>query len=185
MRFHHWLSAALVLFAVSACDQPLPTAVDEDAAATPDQAGLYASSAGMTVTSVDGTIGFAGAGPPARVVDTPSGVLHTFDWPVLFQFTGDVEGLVTFHEQHHDMGFDDTMLIISGPLDGAVTWNGLTGPIEGRFKLNCRVYGTPPPTCVTKVMNARGYGELEGVLFRFDVEPGWIPFNYSGKVFSK
>ena len=116
---------------------------------------------------------------------TPSGVCHLFDMPVVNQFTGDVEGLVTFHEQLHDMWCDGTMLIISGPLAGEVTWNGLTGPVQGRFKIECRADGTPPPTCVTKVMHARGMGELEGVLFHFDVQPGWFPFDYSGTVRSR
>ena len=104
---------------------------------------------------------------------------------VELSFTGDVEGLMTFNEQLHDMWCDGSMLIISGPLAGEVTWNGVTGAVEGRFKIDCRADGSPPPTCVTKVMTARGSGDLEGVLFQFDVQPGWFPFDYTGRVLSR
>lgn len=186
MRPYHSLFAVLLLLVAAGCDQPLPTDADGQAEVASGETGFLPSSQGMTVAPISGTIGIAGGEPPARVVLTPSGVFHRFDWPTLFQFAGDVTGLLTFHEQHHDMGFNDTMLIISGPFDGEVTWNGLTGPLEGRFKIECRADDTPPfPTCVTKVMSGTGAGDLEGVLFRFDVEPGWIPFAYSGSVFSR
>jgi len=186
MRSHHPLIAALVLFAAAGCDQQLPTALGVDSADASSQTGLYSSSAGMTVASLSGTIGIVGGEGPARVVITPSGVCHLFQMPAFTYFDGDVEGFVTFEETIHDMWCDGTMLIISSPIEGEVTWNGLTGFIEGQAQINCRADDTPPfPTCVTKVMNARGSGDLEGVLFHFDLEPGWFPFDYSGKVFSR
>ena len=185
MHARRLLLPILVLLAAVGCDQRPPTGPEHDSLEASGETGLYASSAGMTAASVSGSIGIAGGGPPGDVLVTPSGVCHLFDMPVVNQFTGDVEGLATFHEQLHDMWCDGTMLIISGPFEGEFTWNGLTGPVEGRFKIDCRSDGTPPPTCVTKVMKARGSGDLEGVLFQFDVQPGWFPFDYSGRVLSR
>lgn len=182
MHARRMLLPALLLFTVMGCEQRIPTGPAHDSVVPSDQTGMYASSAGVTASTVSGTIGIAGGGPPGDVLLTPSGVLHLFDMPVLNHFTGDVEGFVTFYEQLHDMG---TMLVISGSLEGEVTWNGLTGPIEGHFKIDCRIEGGPPPTCVTKVMTARGSGDLEGVLFQFDVQPGWFPFDYTGRVLSR
>lgn len=181
MRSHYPLIVALALLATAACDQPLPTAVGDDAAAA-NQSAAY--SAGMTAVSISGTIGLAGGGPPGNVLITPSAVCHLFDLPVVNYFDGDVEGFVTFHEKIHDMKCDGSKLVISGPFEGEVTWSGRTGSVQGRFKIDCTGGEGGPPTCVTKLMSGRGVGDLEGVLFRFEPEPGWFPFTYSGTVLS-
>jgi hypothetical protein len=144
-----------------------------------------AASAGVTKTSIAGTIMQLAAGAPGRNFATPSGQCHFWDWPNYTQFTGDVAGLVTFTEKAH-ASCDLSSLQASGPVSGELTWQGRTGPITGQWTTNCRADATQPVglSC-DGTFNVRGSGGLEGVQFHFDWGPGWFPFTYTGTAFSQ
>jgi hypothetical protein len=185
MRSLDSLVAVLALFVVASCDDVAPTAADGGITEASGQSELYANS-GMTRTTISGTLDIVGGPPPGRVLTTPGGTCHFFQQQLFVNLTGDVEGPVTILEDGHDIKCDATVFIVSGSFSGQVTWNGLTGDISGPIMLSCsREGGPPPPTCVTRVMNATGSGGLDGVLFHFDLQPGWFPFDYAGTVFSK
>lgn len=163
----------------TACDRgPIEITKPPALSAASHVAFAAASSAGKE--AISGTIEFVGLEPPARLDVTKSGRCHIFDGPEITQFTGDVSGTVTFHEQVlSPCDFSD--LVASAPFGGQVTWNGRTGAISGEWTTNCTTDPSQPLglSCAGK-MNARGSGGLEGVQFHFTWGPGWFPFNYTG-----
>jgi hypothetical protein len=131
-------------------------------------------------TAITGTVANVGVGDPDRLVTTPSGRCHLFNVAVYNFFNGDVVGPVTFHENEQaTCNFSD--VVGSGPFDGPVSWNGRTGTISGQWTTNCTTDPSQPiGLSCGGVMNARGSGGLEGVLFHFEWGPGWYPFAYTG-----
>jgi hypothetical protein len=142
--------------------------------------GISASVAASGKSAISGTIAFVGAGTPGRVVVTSSGKCHVWDVDAYDQFSGDVSGPVTFHEnEHYDCDFSH--LTGSGPFDAEVTWNGRTGTIAGQWETNCVADPSQPiGLSCDGTMNARGSGGLDGVQFHFKWGPGWYPFKYTG-----
>jgi len=171
------LALTLAVALAAACDAG-PVAVD-------DGPRVAAQGAGVEKSAISGTIQFAGiAAPPARSFATPSGVCHVWGIPVVTTFTGDVAGVVTFYQQHGPC--DVSRVVASGPFEGTVTWNGLTGTITGQWATICK----PDPTQPLRLScggttNARGSGGLEGVRFHYTWGPGWYPFAYTGTAFAR
>jgi hypothetical protein len=170
-----------------ACSDGVPTSASRDAVAVAlSQSDVTTDATGMTKVPIGGTIRFAGQEPPLRRVVTPAGVCHAWDLSVFTQLTGDVAGPVAFREQSHDPQCDLGHLVVSGPFEGEVIWNGRSGTISGMFTSNCTPDATQPlGTSCGGTMNARGAGGLEGVQFHFKWGPGWYPFVYTGTAFSK
>lgn len=160
-----------------ACHGELPTG--------PGPLRTKGTQAGVTKQTIRGSIRFAGAQPPDRRLVTPGGMCHFFDLPIFARFTGDIEGLVTYHEMQNKK-CDGTHLVASGPFDGQVTWNGRSGMISGQFTTNCMPDASQRTGLSCDGMTtARGSGGLEGVQFHFEWGPGWYPFSYTGTAFSK
>ena len=139
-----------------------------------------ASVASDSKTTIAGTITNSVPGAPARILQTPSGRCHYFDWPNHTQFTGDVSGAVTFDE-HVNAPCDISDIVASGPFSGEVSYNGRTGHIAGMWTTNCTPDASQPfGLSCAGVMTARGSGDLDGVHFKFNWGPGWFPFPYTG-----
>jgi hypothetical protein len=129
---------------------------------------------------IGGTFEALSVGVPGGVLITPSGQCHFRDWPVTTRFTGNVTGVVTFSE-NNNTPCAGGHLIGSGPFDGSVTYNGVSGGISGQWTTNCKPdEAQPAGVSCDGTMNARGSGDLEGVHFHFKWGPGWFPFPYSG-----
>lgn len=178
---------ALGVMASGCGDAPTaPQSVLPTASSTGDGGGgITTASAGMVKMPIAGTLGYNSESNPGRMLLTPSGICHYWDYPVHDQLDGDVMGPVTFHEQAH-MPCDFSRYVGSGPFEGEVTWNGRSGHISGQWQTNCQPdSSTPVGLSCDGTMNARGAGGLEGVQFHFKWGPGWYPFPYTGTVFSK
>jgi hypothetical protein len=191
-----YLKLVVVGLVVTACDRgpqsvaglldrPSPLAAAPTAVAPAVTGSDATGLAGTTKEPIRGTIEFAGADPAGKTIVTPSGRCHLRNSPVHIHFTGDVSGTVTIRESLN-LSCDFTDLVGSGPFEGTVTWNGLTGVIEGQWTTNCNADSAQPlGLSCDGTMNARGTGALDGVQFHFSWGPGWYPFPYSGTAFSR
>jgi hypothetical protein len=129
---------------------------------------------------INGTMDIVGVGAPGGVLITPGGQCHFTDLPVLTRLSGDVAGLVTFHESN-ETPCAGGHLIGSGPFEGDVTVGGVSGTISGQWTTNCKPDASQPAgVSCDGTMNARGSGRLEDVQLHFKWGPGWFPFPYSG-----
>jgi len=109
---------------------------------------------------------------------TPSNVYQQRGGTATTEWTGDLEGTVTFYYRSVMGSADEGRLVSSGPFEGEVTWNGRTGTIRGMFTTNCKPteFG---PSC-TGILVAHGSGGLDGVKFHMRWGDGWWPFEYWG-----
>lgn len=167
------------------CDRPAPTAPEISTPAFSHLANAVhrVAIAGMILSVAE---------PPdlAPPVITPSGRCHFFMSPGVFEFTGDVEGLSTVHRRVVNIPCDfgnseGDHLTGSGPFDGEVSFEGRSGRISGQWVTECRYDPLLPPLNLScdGVMNARVWGQLEGVRFRFLWGPGFpvfYPLSYTG-----
>jgi len=186
-----WVIAVALVAAVAiACtgSTTTPTAPTESAVLATTSAtssGSSALAAAVAKTPISGTLVGVGEDAPGRIVMTPSGMCHSWEYPVYTELHGDVEGPVTFYEQGHGP-CDFSHLAGSGPFEGEVVWQGREGIISGQWTTNCK----PDPTSAVGLscdgtMNARGSRGLEGVQFHFKWGPGWYPFPVTGTAFAK
>jgi len=163
-----------------ACGSEPPTTPTEN------ESGIVMFQEGMDKTPIAGTMAAAGSTPPGRVVVTPSGRCHYWDFPVFVQSLGDIEGTVTFTEQIHRRCDRNSNMLASAPFEGEVTWNGRSGTISGQYTTNCKFDASlPAKVSCDGTYTARGAGGLEGVQFHVKWGPGWYPFPYTGTAFSR
>jgi len=172
-----YLQFALLPLLVVACSDQEPVA--------PDTSPLFAMQ-GMNETPIAGTIALVLPNlPPGRILQTPGGMCHYFDWPIRSEYTGSLQGLVTVTEQCHFQCGDFSTLVCSGPIEGEVIWTDapggpISGTISGQLTTNCK----PADGC-DGVTNLFGSGDLEGVRFKYTWGPSWSPYSYTGTAFSK
>ena len=133
---------------------------------------------GADKTPIAGDMLLAGQIPADLTMVTPAGVVKQRGGTSVSDWTGDLEGTVTFYYQEIMVSAAGSRVVASGPFDGEVTWDGRTGTIRGRFTINCKPteFG---PSC-TGYFTAHGSGELEGVKFQMRWGDGWWPFTYEG-----
>ena len=145
----------------------------------PDVSSVFVAGAGMNKVDIIGTIESTGSGAAGRSITTPSGMCHLWK-PVFTDYTGDIVGVMTFHEQQH-LKCDFSRFVGSGRVEGDVTWNGRDGIISGQWTTNCKPDALQPlGISCDGTMNVRGSGGLEGVRFHMKWGPGWYPFPYTG-----
>jgi hypothetical protein len=182
-RMRYLPLALLPLLAVACTDQD-PVA--------PDTAPLFSSAAGMKKVPIEGTIVSVDEPPDGRPpLITPSGICHFYDSPGVTQYTGDIEGTVTFHRRVTTVpcSFDPNDIGAftgNGPVDGTVTFQGRTGTIRGMWTTNCKpdLESVVGWSC-DGTINFKGSGELDKVQFHTRWGPGYFPFPYSGTAFYK
>lgn len=141
---------------------------------------------GVQQQAISGLIALDRNGRPGEILVTPGGECHLSDVPGFTHFVGDVAGPVTFHRRVVNTPCTGGRIAASGPIDGEVTWNGLSGAISGQWETNCQPDASQPTgVSCDGTMNARGSGGLDGVQFHFKWGPGWFPFPYTGTAFSR
>jgi hypothetical protein len=163
-------------------DAPAPLAGVVPRASGPKSryADLNAPRARSLRKPVSGTMHSLSPGVPRRVLTTPWGECPVCDIPALMQWEGDIEGLLTFHEQVHRAA-TSTHVVASGRLEGDVIWRGRAGIVSGRFTSNCRAeHASPIGVSCDGELTLTGSGGLQGVQFHVTWEPDWYPLRYSG-----
>ena len=171
------VGVALVGFVLSCESAPLAAPASERTITASAQAPVW--------QPISGTMDVVGVGAPGRVLVTPGGECRFTNLPVSTRFSGDVAGVVTFHE-NNNTPCEGGHIVGSGAFDGSVTWNGVSGTISGQWTTNCKPDATQPAgVSCDGTMNARGSGGLDGVQLHFKWGPGWFPFPYSGSAFAR
>ena len=177
MRRIVWPAAVAVGLVALACGGSPPTTVDVPgpAVAVTEDGGTVTASAGRKIL-ISGDFAIVGAGEPSRVLVTPGGITHVFSIPADTEFTGAVEGLVTFTESWTD--HKDGSTSYHGPFEGDVKWNGRSGEMSGQWHANCA-----PGEC-GGTFEGHGSEGLDGVHFHFEWTPGatMFEFKYTGFV---
>lgn len=152
---------------------------------------IAASSQGMVKTPISGTFEPPRPGSaPDFFLATPSGRCHLSRGATnVFDTTGDLVGTLTAHYEPQNNPCNlvepGSRLTAMGPMEGIVTFQGTTGPVEGHWNTECRPGDTVAGLTCDGVVNLRGHGELEGVQFHIDWGPGWWPLPYAGTAFSR
>lgn len=174
----------LAAFALASCEESPTSAAD---ALTP---AFSHSGNGVHKVPINGMTLSVEELEDERVLITPSGRCHLFGSPGVFNFTGDVQGMVTFNRRVVNVPCDfgnspGDRLTGSGPFEGDVTFDDRTGMMTGQWTTECRFDPSIPVVGLScdGVMNARGSGDLEGVRFHFVWGPGFPgiqPLPYTG-----
>jgi len=183
------IGAALLVASVVAggCTEGvMPTASSPDG--SPDEASLAMGAMAVQKEPISGSLVHVGEEPPGGVLVTPSGRCHLSDVHGHAEFTGDIEGAVTFRRRVLNSSTcgappegPGDRITGAGPVDGVVTYDDRTGEIAGQWTTECRPDASQPTgfSC-DGTLNLRGSGDLEGVRFHVKWGPGWWPFPYEG-----
>ena len=181
MRATAWLGRAAGVVVMIACaDTPVMAPTPGGA---PARSVVVAQSFGMQKTAISGTLALVGITAPERLITTPSGFCHRFGVREFTEYSGDITGSVTF-EADGKGTCDLTHLRSSGPVEGQVTFQGMSGGIVGHWETNCMMDASFGGLSCDGTMNFRGSGGLEGVQFHLKWGPGWFPFSYTGTAFT-
>jgi hypothetical protein len=135
---------------------------------------------GATQEPISGTISPPTGGSDGDVWTTPGGIQHEQGSTAVTEFTGDIEGTVTFFYKRVHLALDGSHLVSKGPFEGEVTWDGRTGVMAGMFTTECKAETVPFDFSCDGTMVGHGSGDLDGVKFHMNWGPGIFPFPYEG-----
>ena len=181
MRAPAWLGSAAGLVAMIACaDTPVAAPVPGGA---PARSVEVAQSLGMQKTAISGTLALVELTAPAPPVVTPSDFCHWFGVREFTAFSGDITGSVIF-DGDAKFPCDNTHLRSSGPVEGQVAFQGMSGGVVGHWETNCMMDQSLGGLSCDGTLNLRGTDGLDGVQVHLKWGPGWFPFSYTGTAFT-